>query len=87
MTVITTHAHTPTRTIDVGGTTFAYRRLGPGGGTPVIFLNHLAALLDNWDHLRQLPDARLTLYPDAGHGGIFQRHDEFVAEALRFLES
>jgi len=29
--------------------------------------------------------SRLTIYPDAGHGGIFQFHDAFVAEALEFL--
>ncbi|MDN2495557.1 alpha/beta hydrolase [Nocardia nova] len=40
---------TPTRFVDVGGTTFAYRQLGPDTGVPVIFLNHLAAVLDNWD--------------------------------------
>lgn len=39
------------------------------------------------DLARRLPDARPTLYPDAGHGGIFEHHDEFVAEALEFLES
>jgi pimeloyl-ACP methyl ester carboxylesterase len=38
------------------------------------------------DLARRLPDARLTLYPDAGHGGIFQYHEEFVAEALEFLQ-
>lgn len=49
MPVITAYKDTPTETVDVGGTTFAYRRLGPDTGTPVIFLNHLAAVLDNWD--------------------------------------
>ena len=44
-----TYAKTPNRTVDVGGTTFAYRELGPASGVPVIFLNHLAAVLDNWD--------------------------------------
>jgi pimeloyl-ACP methyl ester carboxylesterase len=39
------------------------------------------------DLAQRLPDARLKLYPDAGHGGIFQYHEEFVAEALDFLES
>jgi pimeloyl-ACP methyl ester carboxylesterase len=39
----------PTHTVDVGGAKFAYRMLGPDGGTPVILLNHLAAVLDNWD--------------------------------------
>jgi pimeloyl-ACP methyl ester carboxylesterase len=38
-----------TRFIDVGGTKFAYRELGPSTGIPVIFLNHLAAELDRWD--------------------------------------
>jgi pimeloyl-ACP methyl ester carboxylesterase len=49
MPVITVHKDAATRTVDVGGTTFAYRDLGPRTGTPVIFLNHLAAVLDNWD--------------------------------------
>jgi pimeloyl-ACP methyl ester carboxylesterase len=40
----------PTQTITAGGVTFAYRELGKqNGGTPVIFLVHLAAVLDNWD--------------------------------------
>jgi pimeloyl-ACP methyl ester carboxylesterase len=41
--------HAPTETIDVGGTRFVYRQLGPDTGVPVIFLTHLAAVLDNWD--------------------------------------
>lgn len=39
----------PTKFVDVGGTKFAYRKLGPDTGVPVIFLNHLAAELDRWD--------------------------------------
>ena len=39
----------PTKFVDVGGTKFAYRELGPDTGVPVIFLNHLAAELDRWD--------------------------------------
>jgi pimeloyl-ACP methyl ester carboxylesterase len=49
MTVTTTYKDAPTKTIDIGGVAFAYRRLGPDSGPPVIFLNHLAAVLDNWD--------------------------------------
>jgi pimeloyl-ACP methyl ester carboxylesterase len=45
----TTYVNTPNRTGDVGGTTFAYRELGTASGVPVIFLNRLAAVLDNWD--------------------------------------
>ena len=37
-------------------------------------------------HLAQLlPDVQLSIYPDSGHGGIFQHHDLFVAQALEFL--
>ncbi|WP_436171884.1 alpha/beta fold hydrolase [Mesorhizobium sp. LjNodule214] len=39
----------PTRSVDVGGTAFVYRELGPRTGVPVILLNHLAAQLDNFD--------------------------------------
>ena len=34
---------------------------------------------------RRLPNSRLVIYPDAGHGGVFQFHDDFVQRALRFL--
>ena len=39
----------PTQTINADGVKFAYRQLGPDTGVPVIFLHHLAAVLDNWD--------------------------------------
>src|SRR5436305_14994064 len=45
----TTYQHAPTKTVDVGGARLAYRQLGPETGVPVIFLHHLAAVLDNWD--------------------------------------
>ena len=38
-----------TQTINAGGVEFAYRQLGPSAGVPVVFLTHLAAVLDNWD--------------------------------------
>src|SRR3954468_11368866 len=41
--------HAPTRTIQGGGVEYAYRQLGPNRGVPVVFLTHLAAVLDNWD--------------------------------------
>ena len=44
-----TWRNAPTHTIDVGGVRFAYRELGPSTGVPVVFLTHLAAVLDNWD--------------------------------------
>jgi len=45
----TTWHNAPTHTIDVGGMEFAYRQIGPSTGVPVVFLTHLAAVLDNWD--------------------------------------
>jgi pimeloyl-ACP methyl ester carboxylesterase len=45
----TSYKNAPTKSVSVGGTKFAYRELGIDTGVPVIFLNHLAANLDNWD--------------------------------------
>ena len=56
------------------------------------------ALVVNGDHDRmvpstntvdlahRLPHAELKIYPDAGHGGAFQYHDEFVTQMLEFLQ-
>jgi pimeloyl-ACP methyl ester carboxylesterase len=39
-------------------------------------------------HLAQLlPNATLAIYPDSGHGGIFEHHDLFVQQALNFLRN
>ncbi|WP_183093146.1 alpha/beta fold hydrolase [Nocardioides stalactiti] len=38
-----------------------------------------------FDLVHRIPDARLVIYPDSGHGGVFQHHDRFVPEVLRFL--
>ena len=45
----TTWKTAPTQTLTAGGVQFAYRQLGPSTGVPVVFLTHLAAVLDNWD--------------------------------------
>lgn len=37
------------------------------------------------DMARRLPNAQLIIYPDSGHGGVFQHHQRFLTEALRFL--
>jgi pimeloyl-ACP methyl ester carboxylesterase len=34
-----------------------------------------------------LPNAELSIFPDAGHGGVFQYHREFTEQALRFFAS
>ena len=37
------------------------------------------------DMARRLPNAKLTIYPDSGHGGVFQHHQAFVPAVLDFL--
>jgi pimeloyl-ACP methyl ester carboxylesterase len=37
------------------------------------------------DMARRLPNAKLKIYPNSGHGGVFQHHQTFVPDALRFL--
>jgi len=38
------------------------------------------------DIARRIPNAKLTIYPDSGHAGVFQYHREFVPAVLEFLE-
>lgn len=33
----------------------------------------------------RFPNAQLKIYPNAGHGGIFQYHQEFIPQAIEFL--
>ncbi|MET4541171.1 pimeloyl-ACP methyl ester carboxylesterase [Arthrobacter bambusae] len=42
------------------------------------------SVLSNDMH-RRIPGSELVIYPDSGHGGIFQFHDRFVPVALEFL--
>ena len=39
----------PNLSVNVGGTDFVYRDLGPRGGVPLVMLNHWGAVLDNFD--------------------------------------
>jgi pimeloyl-ACP methyl ester carboxylesterase len=48
-TLVTSYRDARTRTVSAGGVDFAYRELGQKTGVPVVFLTHLAAVLDNWD--------------------------------------
>ncbi|MDT4984430.1 MAG: hypothetical protein QOF95_1920 [Pseudonocardiales bacterium] len=44
-----TSTQAPTKTVEVKGTPFAYREVGPTTGVPVVFLHHFTAVLDDWD--------------------------------------
>jgi pimeloyl-ACP methyl ester carboxylesterase len=39
----------------------------------------------SFDLAHRLPNASLRIYPDAGHGGVFQHHERFVPHALDFV--
>ena len=86
MPLTTSHRDAPTKAIDVDGTTFAYRDLGPRTGTPVVFLNHLAAVLDNWDP--RVVDGiasqrRVITFDNRGVGGSKGRTPSDIAEMAR----
>ena len=40
---------------------------------------------NSFELARRLPNAQLSIFPDAGHGGIFQYHAAFVQQAIEFL--
>ncbi|MDZ7650725.1 MAG: alpha/beta hydrolase [Cytophagales bacterium] len=37
------------------------------------------------DMAKRFPNAQLKIYPNSGHGGIFQYHKEFIPKAIEFL--
>jgi pimeloyl-ACP methyl ester carboxylesterase len=47
----------------------------------------MVASSQSYELAERIPDAQLTIYPDSGHGGIFQYRQQFVPEVLAFLES
>lgn len=40
---------------------------------------------NTYDLSKRIKNSELIIYKDAGHGGIFQYHEEFVVSALAFL--
>ena len=59
-------------------------------GQPVLVANgesdRMVPTQNSFDLARRLPNSDLVIYPDAGHGGIFQFHGQFVERALAFLQ-
>lgn len=41
--------------------------------------------INSFELARRIPNAQLSIFPDAGHGGIFQYRNVFVKQALDFL--
>lgn len=45
-------------------------------------------ILPRYSHLLAglIPDAEIKIYPDAAHGFLFLRHEEFAADIRKFLD-
>ena len=56
---------------------------------PVLVANgdhdRMVPTVNTYDLAKRLPNNSLIIYPDAGHGGIFQFHNDFVKQSLIFL--
>ncbi|MGM9484578.1 alpha/beta fold hydrolase [Roseateles sp. NT4] len=88
-------ADVPTQTLSAGGVDFAYRELGKQhGGIPVVFLNHLAAVLDNWDP--RVVDGiaarhHVILFDNRGVGASTGRPsnsmEQMAADAIAFIKA
>lgn len=83
-----------TRTIDVGGTSFAYRDLGPNSEVPVIFFHHLMAVLDDWDPrvIDGIAVQRRVIAFDnrgvgASGGSVPQTIEEMGRDAIAFIRA
>ena len=90
----TTWKNTPTQTLDVGGTSFVYRELGPRGGTPLVFLHHFTAVLDDWDPrvIDGIAAHRHVITFDnrgigATDGKVPHTLDEMAADAAAFIRA
>ena len=46
----------------------------------------MAPTIYSFELARHLPNAQLSIFPDASHGGIFQYHDVFLDQTLKFLQ-
>lgn len=92
--VLTSYAQAPTRTVEAGGVTYAYRDLGPRRGVPVVFFGHLAANLDNWDPRIVDPvaqDCHVVAFDNRGVGASSGRAPDSVEsmadDAITFVEA
>ncbi len=56
---------------------------------PVLVVNgesdRMVPTSNSIDLAQRIPHSELIVYPDAGHGGIFQYHQQFVERTLAFL--
>ena len=41
---------------------------------------------NSYDLVQRIPNSKLVIYKDAGHGSIFQYYEEFTKEVIEFLK-
>lgn len=92
--VVTSYAEAPNQSVTAGGVTFVYRDLGRRDGVPVVFLVHLAAVLDNWDP--RVVDGiaaqhRVIAFDNRGVGGSSGKTpstiEAMAADAVTFIQA
>jgi pimeloyl-ACP methyl ester carboxylesterase len=58
---------------------------------PVLVINgdndRMVPTPNSYDMAKRFPNAKLHIYEEAAHGGVFQHHDDFVKRALSFYAS
>lgn len=56
---------------------------------PTLMVNgdndRMVPTVNTYDLAKRIPNSKLIIYKDSGHGAIFQNHDEFVESVLAFL--
>jgi pimeloyl-ACP methyl ester carboxylesterase len=76
----------PTRYVEGGGIRFAYRRLGPWTGTPLVLLQHFSGNIDSWDPavVNALATKRLVIaFDNAGVGQSTGQTPHSIEEMAR----
>jgi pimeloyl-ACP methyl ester carboxylesterase len=84
----------PTTSVDVNGTRFAYREFGPSTGVPVVFPHHFTAVPDDWDPriIEGIPsERRAVTFDNRGVGGSERRTPTTVSamadDAIAFIRA
>lgn len=58
---------------------------------PVLVINgdndRMVPTPNSYDMAKRFPNAKLHIYEEAGHGAVFQHHDDFVKRSLSFFAS
>ena len=92
-TTLSSNITAPTQFLEVGGSTYAYRRFGQGPGLPLLCLQHFTGTLDNWDPAVTDPLAggrEVILFDNAGvgrsTGNVPDTVQGMATHALTFLD-